>query len=103
MSDAEQMAFKERAANLFGCGQEEFLGGGLIEEEKKVLKSWSGERLALNRGTLELLPFQPTEWNENKRVIFGTITSDIRRIAPLLDDLRSASVESHDHGFDPFL
>ena len=107
MSDTERMAYKERAANLFGCGEEEFLGGGLIEDstEKKVLESWSGERLALNRGTIKLLPKfpLPKRSTENKRVIFGTITSDTRRISPLLDDLHSASLESHNHGFDPFI
>lgn len=104
MSDEERMAYKDRAFTLFGCGEEEFVANRQEPEEPQTLSAWAGDELPLNKGTVEMLPkleaIHPHA--EKKRVIFGTITSNIRRIVPLLNDLRAAS-ESVASNFDPFL
>ena len=103
MSDAEQSAFKERATKVLGCDEAEFmvdLNQDSINQSS--LEAWSGDQLRLNRDTLDQLPTLKTntsiEEKTKKRVIFGTITSDINRIIPLLNDLSCAS-----ESFDPFV
>ena len=101
MSDTEQTAFKERAINVFGCDEAEFmvdLNQDSINQSS--LEAWSGDQLRLNRDTLDQLPTLQTNASieEKKRVIFGTITSDINRIIPLLNDLSCVS-----ESFDPFV
>ena len=102
MSDTEQVAFKERATKVFGCDEAEFMVELSQDSIKQSsLEAWSGDQLRLNRDTLDQLPALQTNASndEKKRVIFGSITSDINRIIPLLNDLSSVSSES----FDPFV
>ena len=113
MSDSQRRHFKERAETLFDCAETEFLPPANQDPRsdcnqdprKNILEAWSGELLPLNTGTIELLPkLQESHalCTVKKRVVFGTITSDILRVGPLLDDLSSAS-ESRDCNFDPFV
>lgn len=94
-----------RAANLFGCPEVEFLHLDTKDRTNahNNIEAWSGDELPLNIGTLEMLPkLRPRIKREKRSAIFGIITCDIRRIVPLLDDLRAAT-ESQDSDFDPFV
>ncbi len=105
MDDEQRRDFKARAANLFDCNEEEFLPLPNQDLTKaQTLKAWSGDLLPLNSGTLAELPklASSTPRPEKKRVVFGVITSDIKRVSPLLDDLSAAS-KSQDCDFDPFI
>ncbi|KAL7554231.1 hypothetical protein ACHAWF_017646 [Thalassiosira exigua] len=104
MSESERVLFKERAASLFGCGEEKFCVRFDPDETVQKFKAWSGDELPLNMGTVKKLPKLQVDsaCTQKRDALFGIITGNIKRIVALLDDLRAAS-ESEECDFDPFV
>ncbi|KAL7543213.1 hypothetical protein ACHAXR_012512 [Thalassiosira sp. AJA248-18] len=106
MTDDQRKDFKSRATTLFDCGEEEFLPNFQVESKVETIETMSGDHLPLNIGTVKMLPKLPptglcAEKGE-RTVLFGTITSDQRRIVSLLDDLCKAS-DAQGCNFNPFI
>ncbi|KAL9184057.1 hypothetical protein ACHAXT_002143 [Thalassiosira profunda] len=104
MDYSQRQAFKVRAAKLFDCPAEEFLSAQTESRREEQLQSWNGDQLPLNAGSLAVLPTLKAgpPCGEKRRVLVGIISSDLRRICPLLDDLDAAS-KSNACNFSPFV
>lgn len=95
MTDEERDAFKSRARELFGCNISA-LDVDPRPKETNKLHAWSGEALPLSVGTAGLLPKLDISSEQKKRnALFGIITSDTNRVAPLLDDISASSKSPH--------
>ena len=94
MDEEDRKLFKQRAAKLFGCGKEMFSTQSTVRNSGLTLQSWSGDKLKLNKGTYEMLPSLNTSGNyihKKKEVLFGIISSDIKRLEKLLGDISKAA------------